>query len=256
MWSDGRTLHRYVDYNRTYQRHDLDERGAGYLYDKPREPIPALHSRLFRSATRSPAGLDLLGSLRGYRINAELSDARSTVYERQDDDRRGSERVRVRDGALVRYERLYDGFVRSYVEVQARRVDQPLADAELAYDVPLLTRYSAQNNRPVFLGGLFVLTALAGVAFWAWRFRRAEHWYDVVSLRRRLWKIFAWAFAVVAALLGFLAVTTWGGKGHPPAIVFVIGLAVLAGIGFALIACFLLSSHLAQALARLTAVKE
>ena len=77
-----------------------------------------------------------------------------------------------------------------------------------------------------------------------------------MSLRRHLWKIFGWAFAAVAALLGFLAVVTWGGSGHPPAIAYVMVLAVLAAIGFGLVACFLLSSYLAQALRRLTAVKE
>ena len=258
MWSDGRTLHRYVEYSRNYQQRDLDARDADHFYDKPREAVPALHSRLFRVVTRSAAGLDLLGSLRDYKVNGELSDARQTVYERWDSDRRGGSRIRVTaaDGAIMRYEGLYDGVVRGYVEITGRQVGLPLEEEDLAYAVPVVSRYSLQNNRPVFLGGLFLLTALAGTAFWAWRFRRAEHWYDVVTLRRQLWRLFAWAFGGVAAVLGFLAAITWGGSGHPPAIFFVIGLAVLAGIGFGLIACFLLSSHLAQALTRLTAVKE
>jgi hypothetical protein len=257
-WSDGRTLHRYVEYGRNYQQRDLNARGAEDFYDKPGEKVPALHSRVLRHATRGGAGLDLLGSLRDYRVNGELSDARQTVYERQDGDRRGSARIRVAtaDGAIVRYERLYDGVLRGYIEIAERQVGYPLEDADLAYDVPPPARFSLQNNPRVFIGGLFVLTALVGTAFWAWRFRRAQHWYDVVSNRRRLWRIFAWAFGGVAAVLGGLAALSWDQKGHPPPIVFVIALAGLAGVGFGLVACFLLSSYLAQALHRLTAVKE
>ena len=255
-WSDGRTLHRYVEYSRNYQQHDLAARDAEHFYGKTKEAAPAQHSRLFRWATRSGAGLDLLGSLRAYRVNAELSDARGAVYERQDDDRRGGARIRVADGAIVRYESLWDGVVSGYVEVSARQVDPPLTDAELAYEVPLFARYSLQNNAPVFLAGVSFLIALAGLAFWARLFARADHWYDVVSLRRRLWRHFAWAFAAVAAFLGLLAAVTWGGSGHPPAIFYVMALAGLAGVGFGLVACFLLSSYAAQALRGLTAVKE
>ena len=110
-------------------------------------------------------------------------------------------------------------------------------------------RYSLRNNQPAFFGGLFVVFALVGIAFWMWRFRRAEHSQDVVSLRRRLWRIYAWTFAAVAGLLGLLAAVTWGGSGHPPAIAYVMVLAILAGIGFGLIACFLVASYAAQALA-------
>ena len=249
-WSDGSTVHRYVEYSRNYQKHRIGARTD--FYERPREAAPALHSRLFRVATRSGAGLDLPGSLRGYRVNAELSDARHTVYERPSEDQRGSERIRVAtaDGAIVRHESLYGGIVRGYVEISARQVDQPLAEAELAYPVPLLSRYSLQNNAPVFLSGLFVLAALAGLAFWARRFARAEHPHDVVSDRRRLWRLFAWAFGGVAVLLGLLAALTWGGSGHPPAIAYVMVLGVVAAIGFGLVACFLLLSYVAQAFSR------
>ena len=251
-WSDGRTLHRYVEYSRNYQQRELAARGADEFYDKPQEKTPALHSRVLRQATRGGAGLDLLGSLRGYRVDAELSDARQTVYERRSDDQRGSERIRVAtaDGAIVRHESLYGGIVRGYVEIATRQVDPPLADADLAHQVPLLSRYSLQNNAPVFISGLFVLAALAGLAFWVRRFARAEHPYDVISGRRRLWRLFAWALGGVAGLLGLLAALTWGGSGHPPAIAYVIVMGVIAAIGFGLVACFLLLSYVAQAFSR------
>jgi MFS family permease len=116
--------------------------------------------------------------------------------------------------------------------------------------VPLLVRYSPQNDAPVFVAGLFVVTALAGLAFWARLFARAEHPEDAVRVRRRLWRLFAWAFAAVAAVLGLLAAVTWGGSGHPPAIVYVMAMGVLAAIGFGLGACFLLSSYVGQAFSR------
>lgn len=249
-WSDGSTVHRYVEYSRNYQQHRIGARTD--FYERPREAAPVLHSRLFRVATRSGAGLDLLGSLRGYRVNAELSDTSHIVYERPNEDQRGSERIRVAtaDGAIVRHDSLYGGIVRGYVQISARQVDQALADAELAHEVPLLARYSLQNNAPVFVSGLFALAALAGLAFWARRFARAEHPYDVISGRRRLWRVFAWALGGVAALLGLLAAVTWGGSGHPPAIAYVMVLAVLAAIGFGLVACFLLLSYVAQAFSR------
>jgi hypothetical protein len=251
-WSDGRKLHRYVEYGGGYQQRDLAARDAGDFYEKPRETVPALHSVLFRWATRGGAGLDLLGSLRDYRVNAELSDARRTVHERMDGDRRGGTRIRVAtaNGAFMRYERLYDGVVRGYVEIAERRVDLPLDESDLGYEVPLTTRSSWQNNPRVFLSGLFLLTALVGAVFWAWRFRRAVHPYDVVSDRRRYWRVFAWAFGAVAASFGALAALSWNVPGHPPPFFFIVGFAGLAGIGFGLVACFLLSSYVIQALNR------
>jgi hypothetical protein len=251
IWSDGRILHRYVDYGRGYQQYDLSERAAEDWYGRPRETVPALHSRLFRWATRSPAGLDLLGSLRGYQINDALSDPRHTVYEHWDSDRRGGARIQVAtaDGAIVRYENWYDGTLRSYIEITARQVDQLVADSELGQEVPLTARYSLQNNPRAFVAGLFAVAVIAGLVFWTWLFARAEDPENVARVRRRLWRLFAWALAGVAALLGFLAAITWGGSGHPPAIFYVMGLAVLAAIAFGLAACFLLASYVGQALA-------
>jgi hypothetical protein len=250
IWSDGRRLHRYVVYGRSYQQYDLARQHA---YERPREAVPVLHSRLFRAATRRGAGLDLLGSLRGYRINDKLSDPRQAVYELSDSDRRRSERIRVAvaDGSINRYESWYDGTLRSYFEITERQVNPPLADSELGHEVPLHARYSPGNNLPVFVGGLFALAAIIGLALWTWLFARAENPEDVARVRRRLWRIFAWALGVVATLLGLLAVVTWGGSGHPPAIVYVMVMAIWAAIAFGLAACFLVLSYAGQALARL-----
>jgi hypothetical protein len=252
IWSDGRKLHRYVEYGGSYRQYDLSGLDAQSEYGRAREPTPALHSRLFREATRSPAGLDLAGSLRGYRINDELSDPRHTVYELQDSDRRVSARIRVAvaDGAIVRFESWYGGALTGYVEITAREVDQPLADSELVHAVPLLARVSPANNPSGFVAGLFVVAAIAGLAFWTRRFARAEDPQDVARVRRRLWRLYAWALAAVATLLGLLTVATWGGSGHPPAIAYVMVLAVLAAIAFGLAACFLLLSYVGQLLAR------
>lgn len=249
IWSDGRKLHRYVVYGRSYQQYDLAKQ---HSYDRPREPVPALHSRLFRAATRGPAGLDLLASLRDYRVNDELSDPRQRVYELWNSDRRGSARIRVAvpDGSIDRHESWYDGTLRSYVEITERKVNPSLAESELGHSVPLYARYSPSNNPRVFISGLFVIAAIAGLVIWTWLFARAEDPEDIARVRRRLWRIFAWALAVVVALLGLLTVITWGGSGHPPAIAYVMVMAVLAAIAFGLAACFLLLSYAGQALSR------
>jgi hypothetical protein len=247
-WSDNRKLHRYVEYGRAYQSYDLGTFSATHEYGKAREPVPALHSRLFREATRTGAGLDLAGSLLDYKVNSQLSDDRQTTYERFDSNGRGGSRIRVNaaDGSLVRYEGLYGGVVRSFVEVTVREVDRPLTNADLAREVPVTARFSLQNNPPAFITAAFAVIALAGVAFWWIRFYRAGGIGDFATTRRRLWRWFAISLGVVAAL----AVATWGGSGHPPAIFFVIVLAFWAAIVFGLFACFLLTSHFAQALVR------
>src|SRR5262245_16377527 len=104
IWSDGKSLHRFVEYGGGYPRFELADREAVHRYDRPNEKIPAMHSRLFRAATRSGAGLDLLGSLSGYRINTELSNALRTVYEVQAGDSRGVFRIHVINGLMVRHE--------------------------------------------------------------------------------------------------------------------------------------------------------
>ena len=174
-WFDGRrTLHRYAENSRDYQQRDLEARGADHFYDNPREAVPALHSRVLRQVRRIGGGTDIRGALREYKFNSGLSDARAIVYERRNYDPRGVARIRVAaDGALVRYEGLYDGVVRGYIEITSRRVGQPLADAELTHEVPPSARSSSRSNGPFVLGGLLVLIALAGVVFWAWRSRRA-----------------------------------------------------------------------------------
>ena len=249
-WSDNRKLHRYVEYGRGYQSYELDTLSAGHEYGKTRERAPALHSRLFRSATRTGAGLDLPGSLRDYQANPQLSDDRQTTYERFDSDRRGGSRIRVNaaDGALVRYESLYGGVVRGFVEVSAREVDRPLTDADLSHEVPLSVRFSLQNNVPAFVAGLFAATALASLAFWSIRFSRNRGIGEFADTRRRLWRYLAISLVVVGGLLALLAALTWGGSGHPPAIVYVAVLAFWAAIGFGLGASFLAASYLAQAL--------
>jgi hypothetical protein len=252
IWSDGRILHRYVEYGGGYQEYELSDRNAGYSYHKPEERTPALHSRLLREATRGAAGLDLLASLRDYRVSGELSDAQRVAYEFQSSDQRSSERIYVAaaDGAFVRHERWYNGIRRGYVEVATREIDRPLSDSDISHQVPLLTRYSSRNNPAAFVAGLFILSAIAGLAFWTWMFFRSGDPESVVGLRRHLWRYFMYALASVAALLGLLAIATWGGSGHPPAIVYVLLMAVLAAIAFGLMAVFLLASYAGQVVAR------
>jgi hypothetical protein len=252
VWSDNRRLHRYVEYGRGYQTYALNDPEAGHIYGPPREASPALHSRLFRWATRTGAGLDLSRSLQDYRINDGLSDARSAVYERFDTDHKGSARihVNVQDRAIVRYETFYGGALRGFVEVSARELDRPLSEEDLSANVPVTARLSLQNNPAGFIAGLFLGDAALGLAFWWWRLSRAGGAEGVARLRRWLWRLWIWAFVAVTLVLGALAALTWGGSGHPPAIVYVLVMGVWAAGAFGLFACFLLASHVAQACSR------
>jgi hypothetical protein len=158
--------------------------GADHFYDKPGEKTPALHSRVLRQVTRSGAGLDLLGSLRDYRVNPDLSDARQTVYERTGDDRRGGTRIFVAaDGARHALREPIRRVVRGYIEIAERQVGLPLEDAISPTSTGGLRAFRCRTIHRSSSVDCFVLTALAGTVFWAWRFRRAEHWYDVVSDR-------------------------------------------------------------------------
>src|SRR5262245_15160484 len=39
IWSDGKSLHRFVEYGGGYQRFELADREAGHQYDRPNEKI-------------------------------------------------------------------------------------------------------------------------------------------------------------------------------------------------------------------------
>ena len=72
--------------------------------------------------------------------------------------------------SIVKFERLKDEDVLRFVEITSREVDRPLTDADLWYSAPLLARYSASNNLPVFIGGLIIAASLLGALFWGWLF--------------------------------------------------------------------------------------
>jgi hypothetical protein len=243
-WADGTTFHRYSEYGRHYSDYPLDEPSVS-MWGYRRETVPALHSRLF--TWDSARGKDMVGSLSSYRLSPALSTPEHWVFERPGADGKTSERLRVsvRDRAIVRFEALRGGEVMRYVEITSQKIDAQLGDADLSHEVPFLARYSLQNNPAVFIAALFAAAITAGVLFWGWLFVRASDLEEVLRKRRRLWKVLAWTLSVTVALLAVLALITSLGRdtGHPPAIVFVVILAIWCGIGFALAACFILASY-------------
>ncbi|MNC87473.1 hypothetical protein D3C83_32020 [compost metagenome] len=90
---------------------------------------------------------------------------------------------------------------------------------------------------------LAIAVLLAGFGVWGRAFSRAEDPDDVVHYRGRAWRFLLWAFLGTVALLAALTAATWGGSGHPPAIAYVMVLAVFAAIGFGLAAAFVLASY-------------
>jgi hypothetical protein len=250
-WSDGTRFHRYSEYGRHYNDYPLTDHYVA-VWGYRQETLPALHSRLF--TWDSARGKDMLGALPSYRPSPALSTPEYWVFERPGEDGKSSERLRVsvKDRAIVRYESLRGGEVMRYVEITSQEIDRTLADADLSHEVPFFARYSLQNDPKVFIAGLFAAALAAGTLFWGWLFIRATDREDVVRKRRRLWKIQLWALVAAVALLAILALITSiaGDTGHPPAIVFVMILALWAAVGFALTACFTLASYPMQLLFR------
>jgi hypothetical protein len=247
-WADAGHIYRHSEYGSFYKAYRDADFPTHWEYR--RERLPSLTSRIFAWDREHLGGRDPLRGLAAYKPKAALSTPERTVFERFEDpqERRG-ERLFLsnRDQTLVRYEQLQDGVVQRYVEV-VPQFDRPLSAADLAHEAPLSTRFSFSNNQPVFLGGLFALTALLGGGVWAWLFARAPDPESVLYGRRKLWRFQLWALGGTVVLLALLAAGTLAspGGGHPPAIVIVFILGFWSALGFGLLACFTLVSYPVQ----------
>ena len=249
-WSDGVRYYRYLPYNRRYQALSLDDPMTGNRYSNRAETYPVfifeqLTSEVYRFRDRT-ARADYLKS---FSRNAALSNAEQTVFERFPAANQGERWwVRNADEVIIRSEVLYGGVVMGTTEMERVEFDRPLSDADLGTDVPLLAPFSLMNNAPVFIAGLILASGLLGLPVWALAFARADP--DSVDAKRHLvWKLHLWIYGTVAALLGILAlITGFGGGGHPPAIFFVLAMAVWAAVAFAMTALFTLASYPAQRL--------
>lgn len=246
-WSDGNKHHRYFPYNRLYQQHSFDDAMHYDLYRNRAELFPVFIFRRFSSEPRSltdPA--ERARYLKSFTRSA-LSTAEHTVFERMNPAYAGNgERIWVRnsDRVIVKHESLQRDVVMQVNEITSAEFDRTLGPAELSFDVPVYARFSLQSDPKAFLVSLFTAVLLTGCGIWAWMFMRKDA-EEVLHHRSRLWRFWRWAFAIVAVLLGVLAVITSIGpdKGHPPAIVIVwVGAIWAAGL-FALAASFLLASY-------------
>ena len=256
-WARSGQYYRYFESGRHYGEYSPDD---PIFYSSPYgrrgETYPAFLSRLFPWRTVSPAErTDPARHLDAYQANPALSTPQHTVFERlADAPRREGERIWVlsQDQSIVLWEGLRDGVVLRFVEISSQEANRPLADKDLSHDVPVLARFSLQNNPVVFIVALFVAAGMAGMLFWAWMFRRASGLEDFVRKRRRAWRVQFWTFGTIAVLLAGLAVLASIGRdsGHPPAIVIVFVLALWCAVGFALTAFFTLTSYPVQWLFR------
>jgi len=123
-------------------------------------------------------------------------------------------------------------------------MNRPLSDADLAYDTPLLARYSLSNSPLVFAVGLHVAAGVVGALAWAWLLARSYTIEDVLRKRRRLWHLVLWGFGAIAIVLAALAALTFrGGAGHPPAIAYVWVMGIWSAVAFGMTACFLFASY-------------
>jgi hypothetical protein len=248
IWADGKKHYRYSESARVYQEYPVDRPYINSPYGARGEVFPAFLSPLFPwRVVRGSGGT--ASRLEEWVASEALSTPRHTIYERfTGDDRRSGERIWVlnQERSIVRWEGLQGGEVHRFVDIASQEINRTLADGDLAHEVPLLARYSLQNNPRVFVLAIFVLAGLAGILFWVWLFARGASPDDVALKRRKLWRFQLWTFGVAAAVLAALAVLSIGSTGHPPAIVFVFVLAIWCAGIFGLAALFTLTSYPVQ----------
>lgn len=248
-WSDSQKQYRYSEYADFYKEYPLDDRELFTLQRTRSEVFPVFLSALYpRDANRLGDGI---GYLQSYKPSSVHSTALHSVFERfNDPHERSGERLWVlnADKSIVRYEAVRDGVVLRFVELTSQEINRPLSAADLSQHVPLSARFSLQNNAPVFMAGLFAAAVAAGALVWGWLFARAASVDDVLRKRRRLWRLQFWSFGGIALALAALALLAASGRdsGHPPAIVLVYVMAIWCAAGFALAACFTLTSYPVQ----------
>jgi hypothetical protein len=243
-WSDGRQHYRYFKHGRVYQERSLDDVTLDVQYRDRSQIFPAFVLGLFAADPR-----DLLEGVRRTRYfefftrNTALSTPEYSVFERA--DTYGSDRILIRnaDQSIARYERVRGDVVMRYVEITSRTLNRNLTDGDLRYDVPLYVRFSLSNNPKAFVAGLFVIAGLVGALVWGWAFACTDQIEYVTRKRWFLWRLQFWIFGVTGLLLAVLAAVSAGGSGHPPAIVYVFGMGIVAAVAFGLTACFTLASY-------------
>jgi hypothetical protein len=247
-WTDGAKFYRYGEGAGVYQEYPADQPYFSFAYAARGELYPGFLSPLFPWRPAMPGGDEPLARLEAFQASGALSNTHHTVYERYVGAQRGTgERVWVlsKDQSIVRWEGLQGGEVIRFVEIASQEINPALADDDLSYAVPLFTRFSLQNNPKVFVAGLFIACALAGMLFWSWLLARAG---DIERTRRRLWRFQLWTFGVGAVVLAALAILASIGRdtGHPPAILLVFVLAIWCAGLFGLTALFTLTSYPAR----------
>jgi hypothetical protein len=252
-WSDSKQYYRYLPLGRRYQELSFDD---PYLFGHYRDRTQIFPVFVFSLFSADPLRLgdktERARYLQSFAVNSALSTPQYTVFESSTTLANSAnvnivwrERLWVLNAnrSIVKFEQLKNEDVLRFVEITSREVDRPLTGADLWYDAPLLARYSASNNLPVFIGGLIIAASLLGALFWGWLLARATAIEEVLRKRKRLWRWQLISFGGVAIVLAALAALTAGGGGHPPAIVYVYVLGVWCVVAFGMTACFILASY-------------
>ncbi len=265
-WSDSKQYYRYLPHGRRYQELSFDDPFLFGHYRDRSQIFPVFVFKLFSADPRRLGDeAERARYLQSYAANSALSTPQYTVFERSETLTNSAnvkivwrERLWVLNAnrSIVKFERLKDEDVLHFVEITSREVDRPLTDAELWYEAPLLARYSALNNLPVFITGLIVAASLLGVLFWGWLLARATATEEVLRKRKRLWRWHLISFGGVAIVLAALAALSAGGGGHPPAIVYVYVLGLWCAVAFGMTACFILASYPLELLFRVLGTRN
>jgi hypothetical protein len=254
IWSDAVRYYRFFNYNSLYQVYELNSHETYQLYVNIKENFAVF---VFREFVGEPYRLvkpeERNAYLAEFRFNAELSNAERWVYDRLLPNRPDTgERIWVRADLknIARAESLQSGKVMRSVDFGEPQFDRALTQDDLEYDLHFYHRVAPQNNKIAFMAIVATVLFLLGVAFWYWRYARATYLVDVSEARGRWWRRLIWTASVTAAVLLLLAVATWGGSGHPPAIAYVWVFSIFCALGFALVATFIIASYPAQWIAK------
>lgn len=245
-WSDAKKYYRYMEYSAFFQETSLDDPMTYGLYRDRSQILPVF---VFQAFARDPRDFANPSSrpryLQSYQPSSALSTPRHSVFERFESNGHESERLWVlnEDGAIVKHEAIRDGVVMRFAEIESHAENRALSDADLRYEVPFQVRHSASNSPAPFFAAMAGIACAIAALTWAWFFSRAAEPETLRRMRRRLWRINLRALGVVALALAALAVASIPGGGHPPAIVYVMALAIWCAFAFALAAILLLVSY-------------
>ena len=257
VWTNGEILYRYWWFDNVEPVQTLDgytESPLQWHYSGTRDDIFSLFvlQKFFPEATNK----DLLErTLKVFSPVADATDTRFYVLERleQRPSWGGNDAYTIRhrllvsrdDGLIRKYETFSHGLGSNYI-VDLNYVDTAKSPSEddLRFVAPLSARFSMGSHRAIFVAGLCLFAFLTGLIIWLVQgFIKGPGAIEVY--RRGGWRLYSKIAVITLVCLMAFGILSLGAR----VILAVYFYGVYYAVGFGMVACFLLSSHLAQPMA-------